>query len=275
MPSAKRLDPSASALAFFGAELRRLRSAAGVSQEQLGEKVNYSADLISKIETAERMPKLDLAQRCDQTLGTDGFFARLSELVRREATPAAWFADYLDLEAEASQIHTYESHVVPGLLQTEDYARAVVEAARPRLTPEEVASRATLRMTRQEALLSDDPPRVWAIADEAVLFREVGGGKVMREQFQALLGFAEKPAVTVQVLPLTEGAGPAMGKFIILKFPDDPDVVYLEELTTSLYLRDNIDEVTRYGMIFEHLRATALPERKSLALIADRAKEWA
>ncbi|MQA83153.1 MAG: hypothetical protein GEV03_00625 [Streptosporangiales bacterium] len=95
-------------------------------------------------------------------------------------------------------------------------------------------------------------------------------------QLAQLLRFAEMPNVTIQVLPLTEGAGPAMGRdFIILKFREEPDLVYLEQLTTSLYLRDNLDEVTHYGMIFEHLRATALPESKSLALIADRMKEWA
>lgn len=174
------IDPAASPLAFFASEVGRLRAAAGMSQPALAKLLNYSASQITKIETCQRIPKPELAAKLDEVLGTDGHFARLQPMVERSSV-LPWFRDLFELEGRATQIRSYESYLIPGILQTEAYTRAVVGAARPALTVEEVEQAIALRMTRQEILDRADPPQIWVIIDEAALRREVGGPCVMRE----------------------------------------------------------------------------------------------
>jgi hypothetical protein len=185
------------------------------------------------------------------------------------------FATYLGLESAASEIRIYEVNLIPGLLQTEDYARAVIRAGMMNSPSEDVERSVALRMARQPAVTRDDPPKVWAVMDEAALRRRVGGASLMRMQLEHLLTQAQLPNVAVQVIPFAGGAHPAMGRpFVILVFPDrvDTDVVYLEDLTSSLYLED-VAEVDRYNVFFNHLRATALSFADSSALIASVLKE--
>ncbi len=173
-----------------------------------------------------------------------------------------WFPRYLGLEATASLIRTYEVQFVPGLLQTEDYARAVVPLA-PAVTHEdEIARRVRLRLERQQLLTRPDPPKLWAVVDEAALRRPVGGPRVMRDQLEALIGIVTKmPHVRLQVLPLVAGAHVAAGgSFTILRFPhlDLPDVVYLEQLTSAMYL-DTREDVDFYFETVNRLFLEALP----------------
>jgi len=184
-------------------------------------------------------------------------------------------ATYVGLESAASEIRIYEVSLIPGLLQTEDYARAVIRAGMMNSPSEDVERRVRLRMARQPAATRDDPPKIWAVLDEAALRRWVGGAGLMRLQLEHLLAQAALPNIAIQVIPFAGGAHPAMGRpFIILVFPErvDTDVVYLEDLTSSLYVED-IAEVDRYNVFFNHLRATALSFDDSAALIASVLKE--
>jgi hypothetical protein len=178
-----------------------------------------------------------------------------------------WFRDLFDLEGTAAQIRTYESYLVPGILQTEDYARASVEAARPVLAAEDVDQVVALRMTRQEILDRQDAPRMWAIIDESVLHREVGSPTVMRRQFEHLLRLQQSSNIVIQVVRNAEGACCAFGRaFMLLSFRHQGDLVYLEDIGSARYIRDR-DEVAKYSLAFDHLRGNALADDKSAALI--------
>jgi hypothetical protein len=170
----------------------------------------------------------------------------------------------VDLEAAAAVIRTYEGQFVPGLLQTDDYMRAVVHGAHLDESGEEVGRRVRLRMARQILLTGEQPPRLWAVVDEAALRRPVGGREVMHGQLERLLEATKLPNVTLQILPFDAGAHPAMvGSFSILRFPDQelPDLVYLEHLTSAIYL-NKPDEVDQYLHVMEGIcvRAAA-PDR--------------
>jgi hypothetical protein len=184
------------------------------------------------------------------------------------------FATYLGLESAASEIRIYEVSLIPGLLQTEDYARAVITAGMVNSPQADIERRVALRMERQR-LARSSPPKVWAVLDEAALHRHVGGPEVMRAQLEYLLELARLPNVSLQVVPFTGGAHPAMGRpFIVLVFGEriDPDVVYLEDLTSALWV-ENMAEVDRYNVFFNHLRATAFSFDESAALITAALKE--
>jgi hypothetical protein len=181
----------------------------------------------------------------------------------------AWFRAYVDLESAASLIRTYEGQFIPGLLQTDDYIRAVVQGAHLTHTAEEVGRRVRLRMARQSVLIREQPPRLWAVVDEAALRRPVGGREVMRGQLERLVDATKQPNVTLQVLPFGAGAHPAMaGSFSILRFGDRelPDVVYLEHLTGASYLEKR-DEVERYLDIMEILCVEAEPPDRTVELL--------
>jgi uncharacterized protein DUF5753 len=172
-----------------------------------------------------------------------------------------WFEVYIGLEEAASRIRTYEVQFVPGLLQTEDYARAVTLLGHPTAPGHEVERRVGLRMRRQSLLDADEPPRLWAVVDEAVLRRPLGGIPAMREQLKHLLEMTERPNITLQMVPFKLGGHAAAGgPFSILRFaePDLPDVVYLEQLTSALYL-DKREDVDNYHMVMERLCIDAEP----------------
>lgn len=265
-------DPGSSPLAFFAAELKRLRSIGGMTQEQLAEATTYSPALVAAIETCRRIPSDDFATRADKALGTDGILARLQQLVESTAV-LPWFRDLVETERSAVSIQTYESYLVPGLLQSEDYARHAVSATRPRLSEDEVQRAVTLRMTRQQILDDqDNPPKLWAIIDESVLHRQIGSKDVMKAQCQHLLDVGQRPHIAIQVIPDTKGAACAYGKdFMILTFnstnkrPRVP-MAYLEDTRSARYIREQ-DEIGAYSVTFDYLRSYALDDLQSADLI--------
>lgn len=265
-------DPSSSVLAFFGAELRRLRSAVGMSQEDLGQRVVYSSSLIGMVETARRAPARDLAERCDEALGTGGALTRLWPLVSQEALPC-WFQPLAELERVATSIRAWEPLVVPGLLQTEEYARAIMTAGQPGHGRWVAEQQVTARLERQRLLDRDDPPLMWMLIGETALRNPVGGPKVLSDQLVRLLDAeAGHPKVILQVVPLTAGAHPGLdGPLVLLTGSGAHDVAYLEVQGRG-QLIDRAEDVARYGLVYDLLRAVALPPDASRELIARLAK---
>ena len=267
-------------------ELRRLREAARLTCEEVAEHLECSASKISRVETG----RVSVSPRdVRDMLGLYGVPAAQQEsLVQlaRDSRQKGWwhafsdtmqpqFATYVGLESAASEIRIYEVSLIPELLQTEDYARAVIRSGMMSSPGEDVERQVALRMARQPAIVRDNPPKVWAVLDEAALRRQVGGPGVMQLQLEHLLAQAALPNVAIQVIPFGGGAHPAMGRpFIILVFPErvDTDVVYLEDLTSALYVED-VGDVDRYNVFFNHLRATALSLDGSSALITSILKE--
>lgn len=257
-------------LAYFGQQLRRLRTQAGMTQEELGGRIGYSSTMIGMVEKGRRAPSQHLADAADRVLDGRGVLAGLWLPIQEQATPDEQVGQYLDLESRAAGIDTYEAHLVPGLLQTEAYARAVMGHLRPPVPPGEVAARVALRLSRQEILVADRPPALWAIIGEAVLHRQLGDHAMMRDQLTHLLTCRESHAVTLQVLPFTT-PDPAMGvSFTLLSFAGAPPIVYLDVLTGAIYHRGNVDAVSRHQSVFNYLREAAMSEGESVALIAER-----
>lgn len=263
MVNIRDLDPSASPLDYYGSELRRLREAAGLKQAQLGDIIFCTASLIGQIETARKVPTRDFSERVDAALGTGGTFSRLVGLVLRSQLPH-WFQPYAEMEAKAAYISTYQAQLVYGLLQTEAYARAVLQAGWADTLDQAVAA----RMERQRILERDRPPLLWTVLDEAVLYRPFGGRGVMRGQLQHLLSFQERREVRIQVLPFHAGQHPAtVGSFNVLRFERDPDIVYAESYG-SANVTANPDTVKDCAHRYDHLQAAALSVEDSAALIA-------
>jgi transcriptional regulator with XRE-family HTH domain len=208
MPLVRELDPGAGPLNFFGAELRRARMAAGLSQEQLGLRVGYSGAQVGKVETGERVPSLDFARRCDTALPEmGGLFARIFDLARRwDGGYPSWFAEWVEAERQATSVCWWEPLLIPGLVQTADYARALFEAWRSAASEDELEQLVSARMERQAIFERPRPPSLWVIVDEAVLHRRIGSEKVMREQLAHLAEIAQRPKITIQVVPGEVGA---------------------------------------------------------------------
>lgn len=264
----RELDPASSVLAFFGSELRRLRTEAGISQEDLAPRICYSASLVSMIETARRAPGRDFAERCDEVLGTGGVLARLWPLASQEALPR-WFRPFAEIERTATSIRSWEPLVIPGLLQTEDYARALIGAWQPGDGKEAVQQHVMARMERQLLLERADPPLLWMIISEAALRNPVGGPSVLRDQLCCLLETEEQHAkIIIQVVPLTAGAHPGLeGPLVLVSRQGESDLAYLEVQGRG-QLIENSDEVARYGLLYDLLRAVALPPDSSRDMIA-------
>jgi hypothetical protein len=258
---------------LLGAHLRRLREAQGVSREDAGWEIRSSESKISRMELGRvGFKERDVADLLSlYGVEDDEERSRLLALAREANTPGwwhrfgdvlpGWFQSYLGLEASAAIIRTYEVQFVPGLLQTRDYARAVVQLEHGRTRPEEVERRVNLRMQRQELITRKHAPQLWAVVDEGALRRPVGGPGVMRAQLEALIEVTKLPHVRLQVIPFDVGGHAAAGgSFTILRFPDDdlPDVVYIEQLTSALYL-DKRDDVDRYAVAMERLCVEAVP----------------
>lgn len=266
-------EPSSSPLAFFAAEVKRLRGIVGMTQEQLAKATIYSPASVAAIETCRLIPSKKFAEYGDKAFQTDGHLARVQALVETTSV-LPWFRNRVEVERNAVEIREYESYQIPGLLQTEDYARAVIGAGRPMLASDAIERAVALRMTRQQILEPDEDlpidqehtPRLWAILDESALGRFVGSAAIMKEQREHLAEMAGRPHVTVQILP--NGVTCAYGRFftILTSSGNGSPVVYLEDVASARYVRDR-DEVARYVLTFDHLRACALNDSKSLDLI--------
>ncbi|MFJ1816667.1 MULTISPECIES: helix-turn-helix domain-containing protein [unclassified Streptomyces] len=262
MANIQTLDPSASPLDYYGWELRRQREAACLKQGQLGDIIFCTGSLIGQIETTKKVPTRDFSERVDAALCTGGMFSRLIGLVLRSQLPA-WFQPYADMEAKAAYISTYQSQVVYGLLQTEEYARAVLATG----MPDDLENQVAARMERQRILEREHPPLIWVILDEAVLHRPIGGRDVMRRQLLHLLEFADHRWMRIQVLPFAAGEHASLaGSFTTMRFESDPDIVYTEDVISG-HMTASPDTVREAALRYAHLQATALPVEESAALI--------
>jgi transcriptional regulator with XRE-family HTH domain len=268
MSNLRRLDPSASPLDYFGSELRRRREEAGLTQGDLGSAIFCTGSLVGQIETGNKVPTREFAERLDAALMTDGLFSRLVGLVLRSQLPS-WFQPFVEMEAKAVYIASYQAQVVYGLLQTEAYARALLSVGQPDRIDEMVAA----RMERQRVLLRDQPPVLCVVLDEAVLHREVGGPKVMCDQLAHLLGCFDKPETVLQVLPYSAGQHTGMiGAFTLLRFDSDPDLFYAEGYD-SAHMTANSQVIRERVLGYARLQAAALSAEDSAALIGRMMEE--
>ncbi|MEO3812019.1 helix-turn-helix transcriptional regulator [Sphaerisporangium sp. B11E5] len=256
-------------------ELRRLREAAGMTQADVAERLDWHHTKVFRIETGRTSPHPNDVRTL---LGLYGVIEEsdqnaLIQLARNARKHGWWYAYrdilpshyqvYIGLESEAASIRSFELAVVPGLLQTRDYARALMTSGPLELDHDEIERRVEVRMTRQKILDAPDRPQLWVILDEAVLHRPVGGREVLCAQIRRLLEASEQAKITIQVLPFRLGAHPGMiGPFTVLGFPQpsDLDVVYMETIAGNMYV-DEAGEVGHYATAFDHLRAEALNVR--------------
>ncbi|MCO4696865.1 helix-turn-helix domain-containing protein [Streptomyces sp. RO-S4] len=253
--------------ALFGARVRRLRTAAGLTQAELGALTHVVSTRITQIERASgAKPTLELARALDAALGADDLLVELWPYVYREAFPD-WSRKFMEYSERAVAIRQYAAHVVPGLLQTEDYARAVLKVGRTLSGEEQLRERLALRMGRQERLSAPDRPELWVVLDEAVLRRPVGGLPVMRDQLARLLACGAEPHITVQVLPFDQGEHEVMGgSLTVLTMPDGREIAYTEGAHYG-QLVEEPDEVASLALTYDRLRAAALPPIMSLDMI--------
>ncbi|MGH3795143.1 MAG: helix-turn-helix domain-containing protein [Pseudonocardiaceae bacterium] len=259
----------------LGRELRRLREEAGVSRELVAAELECSTSKISKIETGKATIRAGevkvLLDRYGVTDRDD--VLRLARDARRRAGYRVpdWARTYLGLEAEAAELRIYEAELVHGLLQTEGYARVVTQAANPARDPREVERLVAGRAERQQRLKCERSPLIWAILNEAAIRRQVGDREIMGRQLEHLADLAEDPNITIQILPFSAGAHPAMGSsFVHLRLADPPDaeMIYLEDMASADYL-DRPHQVASYYMAFGMLAAAALDPAASTVLIKD------
>ena len=261
----------------LGSELRRLREEAHVTIDVVAERLGCSPSKVSRIETGHTSATPRDVKDMLDFYDINGVESDELVQIAREARQKGWWhpysavlvGAYVGLEAAASSIRAYEQQVIPGLLQSEEYAVAMIRAARLSDTPLEIDRRVHVRMARQSLLIQDDPIDLWVVLDEAVLSRPVGGDVVMHDQLVRLIEAAKLPNVTLQVLPFAAGAHAAMdGTFAILDFPEaeDPNVVYAENATGGLFLEKS-DELEKYSSIFDTIRASALTPEESIEMI--------
>jgi transcriptional regulator with XRE-family HTH domain len=272
----------------LGIELRRLREQAGLTCEDVGQRLDCSGTRISRIETGRISVRPGDVRELLEVYGTPAADADALVQLARDARRKgwwhtygtvlpAWFEAYVGLEAEAVRLRDFQSLVVPGLLQTEDYARGVLRTAPGAGSAEDIDRQVALRVERQAILAQASPPDLWVVLSESVLRAQVGGPAVMRAQLRHLIDVAGRSSVTLQALPAASAAHmQPISPFTILEFPDaaDPDVVYLEHLTGSLFLESE-EEIRRYTVVFDHLRAEALGTGQSVDLIGRLAADLA
>jgi len=266
---------------LLGSQLRRLREGRGITREDAGYQIRASESKISRMELGRvSFKERDVADLLSLYGVNDGAEREALLGLVREANKSGWwhsfndvlpgwFQTYVGLEEAAALIRTYEVQFIPGLLQSEEYARAVFGQTRPVISDEELERRLSLRMRRQKLLTDGQSPRLWAVIDEAALRRPVGGPKVMRAQVQYLIDIAQQPNVVIQVMPFRFGAHAGeSGAFSILRFPEQDlaDVVYLEQLTSALYL-DKRDDVDAYIQVMERLCVDSLTPDQTIDLL--------
>jgi len=266
---------------LLGSQLRRLRETRGVSREEAGHRIRGSESKISRMELGRvgfkerdvadlltlygvedeeaRFAMMDLVEKANEP----GWWHRFSDLL------PSWFQAYVGLEEAAARIRTYEVQFVPGLLQTKEYARAVITAGAAGIGADEIARRVDLRLERQRILDRPNGPVFWAVIDEAALRRPIGGADVMRAQLEHLIDLMRQPNITIQVMPFNFGGHSAEGgAFSVLRFHDGdlPDVVYVEQLASALYL-DKREEVDRYSEVMERLCAVSTTPDETVELL--------
>jgi transcriptional regulator with XRE-family HTH domain len=271
---------------ILGTQLRRLRERAGLSRTEAGDSIRASDSKISRLELGrvgfKERDVTDLltlygvtdAEERDQLLqlakqtNLPGWWHRYNDLMPK------WFEDYVGLEEAANRIRTYELQFVPGLLQTEDYARALASHGDPKMVTEAVERRVALRMGRQKLLVGPDAPRLWAVIDESVLHRPLGGAKVLRAQIDQLLELTALSHIALQVVPYSVSGYHAEGAFTLLSFaePELPNIAYIEHLSGALYL-EKLDEIETYSRALDQLAVVGETPDRSRQLLAKRRAE--
>lgn len=270
----------------LGAQLRRLREAADISRGEAGFAIRGSESKISRLElgrvglkerdVADLLTMYGVTAQADRDLFLEmvghsnqpGWWHRYTDLM------PDWFHDYVGLEEAAARILTYELQFVPGLLQTEDYARAIASRGRPERPDKAVEERVALRMRRQKILARPGAPRLWAVIDESVLYRPIGGVAVLRAQLEHLLAVTKQKHITLQVLPYSLSGYAAETSFATLRFdePELPDIVYIEHGGGALYL-DRSKELELYGRMFDRLTVDAHPPDRTRNVLTKRLAE--
>lgn len=272
----------------LGQELRKLREDCGMTAEQVADRLLVSQSKISRLENGRRsISQRDVRDLCDVYEVRDKKLVDSLMQMARESRQQGWwhaFAElsptysvYIGLEMDAASLRVYEPQVVPGLLQTKDYAGAVIAGALPEASRDDVERRVAVRLRRQDRLAEGKRPlRLWAVVDEAALRRQVGGAATMTEQLRHLVEASELPHITLQVMPFSSGAHPGVnGQYSIMEFPEanDSTVVYLEGVTNDLYLEKPHD-VQNYSVLYEHLRAQALSPEQTRDFILSVARDY-
>ncbi|MEU4895927.1 helix-turn-helix transcriptional regulator [Streptomyces sp. NPDC044780] len=271
----------------LGKRLQDLREKAGLSFEQAGRALDVTHATIRRMEKAEVGLKLPYVEKLLRTYGVtdpeevEGFLALAREANKagwwhrfRDVLPE-WFNTFVSLEVEANLIRAYEPHYIPGLLQTEDYARAVLRAGMPHAPETEIERNVALRMERQALLTRDNPPMLWVVMDETVVRRPIGGTETMRAQISRLIEEAEAPHIRLQIMPFDAGPHPAMyGPFHIFRFPipELPDIAYTETLVSGSYF-DQRDDVSAFLEALDRMCAQAAPAQTTQAILSRIRKE--
>ncbi|MBO0651854.1 helix-turn-helix transcriptional regulator [Streptomyces triculaminicus] len=262
----RELTPEKSARHLFGAEIRRRREQAGMTLDGLSEVVRYSRSHLSRIEIADYVPPPDLAAKLDAAFGTDGLFERIYALARHEVHPDQ-YRRRMEMEAQARVIHEYAGQFVPGLVQTEAYARTLFRVGDPRRTEDKVAEMLAARLNRQALLKTERAPDFACVLDEAVLRRPVGGPSIWREQLAALIAIVDTPTTTVQVLPFEHGEHALMGGSLALFIAEDGHAIAYEESNSTGQLLEDPEVVSRRRRAYDRLRSYALSPNDSAAFI--------
>ncbi|MGW0788940.1 helix-turn-helix domain-containing protein [Streptomyces sp. NPDC002911] len=270
----------------LGQELRRLREIKGMTAEEVAERLLVSQSKISRLENGRRsISQRDVRDLCGVYEVEDHRIVDSLMQMAKDSRQQGWwhaFGDipysvYIGLETDAESLRVYEPQVVPGLLQTRSYAEALINGALPEAPQSDIEKRVNVRARRQDRVNAPEHPlRLWAVIDESALRRLVGGKQVMIEQLEHLVEQSKLPHVTVQVLPFEMGAHPGInGQYAVLEFPDaaDSSVVYIEGVTSDLYL-EKANDVQRYSVMYEHLRAQALNVDQTRQFIGDIAKGY-
>ncbi|MEU8539734.1 helix-turn-helix transcriptional regulator [Streptomyces sp. NPDC048717] len=271
----------------LGQELRRLREAKNMTAEQVAERLLVSQSKISRLENGRRsISQRDVRDLCGvYEVEDERLVDSLMQMAKDSRQQGWWhaFGDipysvYIGLETDAESLRVYEPQIIPGLLQTHAYAEAVIAGALPESTPSDIEKRVQVRTRRQERIRNNERPlRLWVVIDEAALHRQIGSRRLMAEQLEHLAEQSSLPHVTVQVLPFHMGAHPGIsGHYAILEFPDtsDSSVVYIEGVTSDLYL-EKAQDVGKYSVMYEHLRAQAMNADDTRVFIMNMAKQYA
>nr|WP_116210624.1 helix-turn-helix transcriptional regulator [Streptomyces olivoreticuli] len=258
-------DDSESPAKEFGKEIKYAREAESWSQQQLAAKLLCGQPYVSKVETGQQLASPQFAEQCDRVFGARGVYARMRQRAADAGNPV-WFIPYLELEREATAICGYSSLFVMGILQTPEYAEAVYRAAHPEETTAQIKKLVERRMRRRELFDSLNPPSLWVILHESVLWSGVGGAEVMRGQLAHLIAVTGSPRIDLQVFP-TDAGTPARGTpFIVLTRQDSSEVLYTETYTRG-QVDDSAEAVSDARAAYERLRADALSRHESLSLI--------
>jgi transcriptional regulator with XRE-family HTH domain len=259
----------------FADEMRAQREAAGLTQEELAKLMGYSASVIAKLETCRVIPSPDHADKADEALRTPGTFRRMRTTILNGAYES-WVRALIDMEERATVLRSVQPLVVPGLLQTEEYAREIIRSARPGDSDAEVDQLVAGRMARQSIWERETPPppMVPVILGEAVIRQRVGDAGLMRDQLSRLVEAASHPRISVQVMPFSAAAHPAMlGPFVVASFENGPDAAYLDNALDG-QITERRKQVARLSLLYETLAREALSPRESVELIMRRVEEW-